>query len=87
MEALLEDDEDDSLPVTDRLELIPFSTYVRLLRRGPLLEAYPAKPSKVDLRASRTRGINTTSADPTQMAAVFHQNRSSSTTPAPAPTC
>ena len=39
LEALLEDGEDDSLPVTDRRELIPFLTYVRLLRRGPLLEA------------------------------------------------
>lgn len=52
LEALLEE-EDDELPATDRLDRVPFSTYVKLLRRGPLLEAYPAKPSKVDLRTSR----------------------------------
>ena len=86
LEDLLEDDEDDSLPVMDCLELIPFLTYVRLLRRGPLLEAYPARPSKVDLRASRTCSISATSAGPTQMASVFHQNHLNSTTTSPAPT-
>ena len=74
LEALLED-EDESIPATDRLEQVPFDTYVKLLRRGPLLEAYPAKPSKLDLRVSKTRSSPATSAELTQMAAVFHQNQ------------
>lgn len=49
----------DLLPA-DYVDQIPFSTFQRLLSRGPLLEAYPAKPSKLDLRP---RGVAATSAE------------------------
>ena len=60
MEAVLDDDPltSELLPA-DCVELVPFATFKRLLSRGPLLEAYPAKPSRLDLRA---RGIGTDSA-------------------------
>ena len=52
LEAVLEDDDimDDYVIPADRVELIPFATIARLLNRGRLLESYPAKASKVDLR-------------------------------------
>ena len=56
MEAVLDDDPltSELLPA-DRVELVPFATFKRLLSRGPLLEAYLARPSRLDLCA---RGIS-----------------------------
>ena len=42
--------EDDQISETEHLERVPFAVIVKLLKRGPLLEAYPAKASKVDCR-------------------------------------
>jgi hypothetical protein len=67
LEGVLEDDPltFDLLPA-DRIETIPFSTFKRLLSRGPLLEAYPAKPSKLDLRA-KVLAAAATEAAPSQI--------------------
>ena len=63
---------DDLLPESERLEAVPFSTICALLRKGSLLEQYPAKPQKVELRA---KGSHTASANSTSLSAAapaFH---------------
>ena len=55
LEVLLDAEIGDDVDEAERLESIPYATLCRLLKRGPLLESYPAKASKVDLRP---KGIN-----------------------------
>lgn len=70
LEAIVDED-DDAMPPADYLERIPFSTYVRLLKRGPLLESYPAKPSKLDLRADPKRAQSSAASLDCQVASIF----------------
>ena len=74
LEAFLAADStlDDSTSEADRLEAVPFTTICALLKKGSILEQYPARPSKIDLRAKggEPTSVNATTLSPE--APAFH---------------